>query len=36
LMGLQPNVTPIIENTIPEIVSAFKADEVDLALLIPS
>lgn len=36
LMGLQPNVTPLIQETIPEIVSAFKADEVDLALLIPS
>ena len=36
LMGLQPNVTPLIQETIPEIVSAFKVDEVDLALLIPS
>ena len=36
LMGLQPNVTPLIEETIPEIVAAFKSDNVDLALLVPS
>ena len=36
LMGLQPNVSPIVRDTIPQIVSAFKSDEVDLVLLIPS
>lgn len=36
LMGLQPNVGPLIENTIPEIVAAFKADGVEAALLVPS
>ena len=36
LMGLQPNVAPLIEETIPEIVAAFKADDVDAALLVPS
>ena len=36
LMGLQPNVGPLLETTIPEIVAAFKADDVDAALLVPS
>ncbi|MEM7099674.1 MAG: glycine/sarcosine/betaine reductase selenoprotein B family protein [Pseudomonadota bacterium] len=36
LMGLQPNVAPLIETTIPEIVGAFKADDVEAALLVPS
>jgi D-proline reductase (dithiol) PrdB len=36
LMGLQPNVAPLLEETIPEIVAAFKADDVEAALLVPS
>ena len=36
LMGLQPNVEPLIEQAIPEIVDAFQQDEVDLVLLVPS
>ena len=36
LMGLQPNVEPLIEQAIPEIVGAFQRDEVDLVLLVPS
>ena len=36
LMGLQPNVAPLIQQTIPEIVSAFQQDGVEAALLVPS
>ena len=36
LMGLQPNVVPLIRETIPEIIAAFKADDVEAALLVPS
>lgn len=36
LMGLQPNVAPLIRETIPEIVSACIADGVEAALLVPS
>ncbi len=36
LMGLQPNVGPLLNETIPEIVAAFKANDVDAALLVPS
>ena len=36
LMGLQPNVAPLINETIPEILAAFKADDVEAALLVPS
>ena len=36
LMGLQPNVRPLLEHTVPSIVEAFKADDVDAALLVPS
>ncbi len=36
LMGLQPNAAPLIRETIPEIVAAFKADDVEAALLVPS
>ena len=36
LMGLQPNVAPLIRETIPEIVAAFKADDVEAAFLVPS
>ncbi|MEM7078597.1 MAG: glycine/sarcosine/betaine reductase selenoprotein B family protein [Pseudomonadota bacterium] len=36
LMGLQPNVGPLLEHTIPEIVERFKADGVEAGLLVPS
>lgn len=36
LMGLQPNAAPLIRETIPEIIAAFKADDVEAALLVPS
>ena len=36
LMGLIPNVGPLIRETIPELVSRFEAEAVDLALLVPS
>ena len=36
LMGLQPNVGPLLHETIPEVVAAFQADDVDAALLVPS
>ena len=36
LMGLQPNVAPLILETIPEIIAALKADHVEAALLVPS
>jgi D-proline reductase (dithiol) PrdB len=36
LMGLQPNVAPLINETIPEIIAALKADGVEAALLVPS
>jgi D-proline reductase (dithiol) PrdB len=36
LMGLQPNVGPLLRETIPEIVAAFKADDVEAVLLVPS
>jgi len=36
LMGLLPNVGPLIHETIPELVSRFQAEAVDLALLVPS
>ncbi len=36
LMGLQPNVAPLVRETIPQIVAAFKADDVEAALLVPS
>ena len=36
LMGLQPNVEPLIQHTIPEIVELLKGNEVDLVLLVPS
>ena len=36
LMGLQPNVAPLINETIPEIIAAFKADDAEAALLVPS
>jgi D-proline reductase (dithiol) PrdB len=36
LMGLQPNVAPLIRDTIPELVARFQADSVEAALLVPS
>jgi hypothetical protein len=36
VMGLQPNVTPLIEALIPELVARFKSDSVEAALLVPS
>lgn len=36
LMGLQPNVAPLIRETIPEIIARFNADGVEAALLVPS
>jgi hypothetical protein len=36
LMGLMPNVAPLIEKTIPRIVNAFRSDSVEGALLVPS
>ena len=36
LMGLQPNVAPLIRETIPELVARFKADSVEAVLLVPS
>jgi hypothetical protein len=36
LMGLIPNVVPLIEETIPAIVERFRSDSVEAALLVPS
>lgn len=36
LMGLQPNVGPLIQETIPQILEAFQADDVEAVLLVPS
>ncbi len=36
LMGLQPNVVPLIRETIPTLVTRFQADGVEAALLVPS
>ena len=36
LMGLQPNVAPLIRETIPALVERFQADEVEAVLLVPS
>ncbi|MFP6640409.1 MAG: glycine/sarcosine/betaine reductase selenoprotein B family protein [Myxococcota bacterium] len=36
VMGLQPNVAPLIETLIPELVARFKSDSVEAALLVPS
>lgn len=36
LMGLIPNVAPLIEETIPKIVDALRSDSVEGALLVPS
>ena len=36
LMGLIPNLKPLIEQTIPQIVGRFRSDGVEAALLVPS
>lgn len=36
LMGLQPNVEPLIRDLVPELVSRFRSDSVEAALLVPS
>ena len=36
LMGLQPNVEPLIRETIPAIIEKFRADDVRAVLLVPS
>ena len=36
IMGLQPNVVPLIRTLIPELVSRLKSDSVEAALLVPS
>jgi len=36
LMGLQPNVEPLIKHTIPQIVDNFNSNGVEAALLVPS
>ncbi len=36
LMGLVPNVAPLVEETIPRIVEKFRSDSVEAALLVPS
>ena len=35
-MGLIPNVVPLIEKAIPNLVNRFKDDGVEAALLVPS
>lgn len=36
LMGLQPNVAPLLEGLIPELVERLRSDSVEAALLVPS
>ena len=36
LMGLQPNVEPLLRETIPAIVASLKAQGAEAALLVPS
>jgi len=36
LMGLVPNVRPLVESTIPDLVDKFQSDGVEAALLVPS
>ncbi len=36
LMGLQPNVKPLLRHLIPSLVAKFKSDAVEAALLVPS
>ncbi len=35
-MGLIPNVVPLIEKAIPQVIDRFKSDGVEAALLVPS
>jgi D-proline reductase (dithiol) PrdB len=36
VMGLMPNIAPLIEDLIPSLVAKFKSDSVEAALLVPS
>lgn len=36
VMGLQPNVVPLVQETIPALVDRFRSDSVEAALLVPS
>ena len=36
VMGLMPNIAPLIEGLIPSLVAKFKSDSVEAALLVPS
>lgn len=36
VMGLQPNVGPLITNLIPELVEELRADDIEAVLLVPS
>ena len=36
LMGLQPNVVPLLQQTVPELVARLQSDSVEAALLVPS
>ncbi|MEE2778481.1 MAG: glycine/sarcosine/betaine reductase selenoprotein B family protein [Acidobacteriota bacterium] len=36
LMGLQPNVAPLLHETIPQLVESFRAADVEAVLLVPS
>ena len=36
IMGLQPNVAPLLNDLIPSLVAKFKSDSVEAALLVPS
>ena len=36
LMGLIPNVVPLVRETIPQLVEKLRSDSVDAALLVPS
>lgn len=36
VMGLIPNVAPLLEETLPRIIDKFRSDSVEAALLVPS
>jgi D-proline reductase (dithiol) PrdB len=36
IMGLQPNISPLLNDLIPELVARFQSDSVEAALLVPS
>jgi hypothetical protein len=36
VMGLQPNVEPLIRDLVPQLVEGFRSDSVEAALLVPS